>query len=133
MHGAKLFERCAQGPLARSSEWTPFQPMPTRTEDTIEEMEHKLAVEYGCKIKHSGLPRSSVRVPIGGKTAEFHVHTFILIGPEDTRTAFVWMFPDVQKLRNKPREVVTRIKSQEIDSAQAAVFQWFEEKFPGVA
>jgi len=102
--------------------------MPTRTED-IEEIEHKIAAEYGCKVEHSGLQRASVRVRIYGKLPEFHVEIFRLIAPDKVDTAFAWMYPDVQRNRDEPREVIIRIKSAKNDSPLEAVTQWATEKF----
>lgn len=91
----------------------------------IEDMRQKLVSEYGCVAEHAGAGTSSVRVWINSKTApEFQVETFRIYHHAAADTAFAWMVPTNQKEKNKPREIITRLKSTFIGTPSAAVNDW---------
>ena len=103
--------------------------MSTRSED-IEEMTQQIAINHGCYADHAGIQRTCVRMNVYGKLPEVYVETFRLGGHETATTAFAWKFPSVQRERNNPCEIITRLKTKEIDSPEAAVGDWAAIKFP---
>ncbi len=102
--------------------------MPTHNEN-VQEMAEKIAIEYRCRVEPTGRQTAHVTIEFYGKKPEFQVETFQLIGHPTADTVYAWMWPLVQKERNKPREVITRLRTGQIDSPFEAVSEWFSD-FP---
>lgn len=102
--------------------------MPTQTED-LEEMAQQIAINHGCSAGHASIPKARVRMKVYGKLPEVFVETFGLAGHETATTAFAWKFPSQQRERNKPCKIITRLKTKQIDSPEAAVGDWAAVEF----
>lgn len=102
--------------------------MPTQTD--IDEMAEKIALEHSCRVEHAGQPTAQVRLRIWGKQPEFQVESFRLIGHPKANTAFAWKFPNVQRERSKPPEIITRLKCAKLVSPVEAVCEWADIKWP---
>ena len=97
--------------------------MPTHQEN-VQEMAEKTAREYSSRVEYAGIQTARVKIEFWGKQPEFQVETFRLINHPKADTVFAWKWPLVQKERNKPCEVITRLKAGNIYSPFEAVSDW---------
>jgi len=101
----------------------------TSTPEDIDEMIQQVSISHGCHAGHAGIQRACVRMKVFGKLPEVFVETFRLAGHETATTAFAWKFPSQQRERNKPCKIITRLKTKEIASPEAAVGDWAAVEF----